>query len=252
MTTLPVPATADPALEIAALAHRWRRAGGPVIALLNRIGGQMEGALAALPEGVRDKVDAVVRQGLERSLDVALAGRHAPDLGPRAAPAAAALSGALGGIGGLPTALAELPVTVTLILSAIARVAEAEGFDTSDPAIRAEILRTLASGGPLDRDDGLDTAFLGARLALTGGAVQKLVATVAPVVAAALTRTLAAKAVPVLGAATGAAVNAAYLTYWRDCARVRFALMRLAILHGPDKVAALFAEAAKPAPLTRA
>lgn len=249
---LPAPVLPDPGPEIEALARCWRRAGGPLIAVLNRLGGQLEQAMGTLPDGLRARTTELVRAGLERSLALAVAGRHAPDLGPRAAPAAAALAGALGGAGGLPTALAELPVTVTLILSAIARAAEAEGFDPADPWVRAEILRTLADGDPLDRDDGVDTAFLGARLALSGGAMQKLLATVAPALAALLTRALAAKAVPLLGAAAGAAVNAAYLTYFRDCARVRFALLRLSMQHGPDLIASRFAEATRPIPLRRA
>ncbi len=253
MTDAPLPAPVDdPAAEVAALARRWRRAQGPVIALLNRLGGSVEEVMAALPAPVQARATAVVAAALERGLALAVAGRHAPDLGPRAAPAAAALAGALGGAGGLPTALAELPVTVTLILSAIARAAEAEGFDPADPAVRAEILRTLADGGPLDRDDGVDTAFLGARLALSGAAVQKLLATVAPALAGVLARALAAKAVPVLGAAAGAAVNAAYLGYYRESARVRFALLRLASRHGAARIAADFAEAARPLPLRRA
>jgi hypothetical protein len=249
MTALPAVLDEDPQAEIAALAARWRRAGGPVIAILNRVGGQAEQAMSALPPAMRDKIDATIRAALERALSLAVEGRRAPDLGPQAAPAAAALAGALGGAGGLPTALAELPVTVTLILSAVCRAAEAEGFDPAEPGVRMEILRTLAQGGPAARDDGLDTAFLGARLALSGGAVQKLLATVAPVLSALLTRALAAKAVPVLGAATGAAINAAYLSYWREAARVRFALLRLTARHGPDHIAARFAEAMKDVPI---
>ena len=91
------------------------------------------------------------------------AGRHAPDLGPRGPMALAMLTGAAGGLGGLPTALAELPVTVTVFLHAIRRAAIEEGFDPDDPAIRAEALRVFAAGSPLASDDGINTGFLGAR-----------------------------------------------------------------------------------------
>ncbi len=252
--SLPVLAP-DPAakasVEVAALGRRWRRARGPVISLLNRLGGQLEQALSALPPGLRDRMDGAVAAALSRGLSLAAEGRRAPGLGRHAAPAAAALAGALGGAGGLPTALAEVPVTVTLILAAICRAAEAEGFDTADPWVRGEVLRCLASGGPGAGDDGLDTAFLGARLALSGPALQKLLATVAPSLSVVLARTLAAKTVPLLGAAAGAAVNAAYLSYWREAAEVRFALLRLAQHHDPAGIAALFAEAAHSAPATR-
>ena len=48
--SLPVPAplSADPAPEIAALAERWKRANGPVIALLNRLGGSIESQLSGV------------------------------------------------------------------------------------------------------------------------------------------------------------------------------------------------------------
>jgi hypothetical protein len=251
MATLPA-LPEDPGPAIAALARRYRRAGGPVIALLNRLGGRIEGQLAQLPPAARRRIDRLVRAVLERSLALAVEGRRAPDLGPAAAPAVAALTGAVGGAGGLATAVAELPVTVTLILSAVCRAAEAAGFDPAEPAVRAEVLRVLADGGPLSRDDGVNTAFLGARLALTGGTVQKLLATVVPAFSAVLAQKLAAQTVPVLGALSGAAVNAAYLGYFRELAAVRFGLLALAARHGAERVHAEFARAAEPARVRQA
>lgn len=241
-----------PAAEIAQLAARTRRAGGPLIALMTRLGGALEARLAVLPAPARHRIETLVRAALERGFALAAPGRHAPDLGPHAAPALAALTGALGGAGGLATALAELPFTITLILHAIRRAAEAEGFDPDDPAIRAECLAVFAAGSPLARDDGVDTAFLGARLALTGPALQKLIASVAPRLAATLGQKLAAQSVPVLGALSGAALNAAFLGYYRELARIRFALLRLAGQHGAEPVLNAFAAATRPAPLTRA
>ena len=241
-----------PAAEIAQLAARTRRAGGPLIALMTRAGGALEARLAVLPAPARHRIETLVRAALERGFALAASGRHAPDLGPHAAPALAALTGALGGAGGLATALAELPFTITLILHSIRRAAAAEGFDPDDPSIRAECLAVFAAGSPLARDDGIDTAFLGARLALTGPALHKLIASVTPRLAAALGQKLAAQAVPVLGALSGAALNAAFLGYYRELAQIRFALLRLAGQHGPEPVLAAFRAATRPAPLTRA
>ena len=78
-----------------------------------------------------------------------------------------------------------------------------------------------------------------------------LIATVAPRLAAALGQKLAAQAVPVLGAVSGAALNAAFLRYYREVARIRFALMRLAVQHGGAAVAARFAEATAAPRITR-
>ncbi len=142
-------------------------------------------------------------------------------------------------------------MTITVFLHAIAEAARAEGFDPDDPAIQAECLRVLQAGSPMPDDDALDTGFIGARVALSGSAVQKLIATVAPAISGILARKLAAQAVPVLGAVTGAALNAAYLSYFRELAAIRFSLMRLTLLHGPDRVAQDFAAAVR-LPVTEA
>ncbi len=249
-STLPV-AHVDPALEITALARRYRRAGGPVIALANRLGAQLDEALAHLPAGVRTTVEQATAAALGHAFRVAQAGRHAPSTGPRGAQALAALTGAVGGAGGLAGALAEVPVTITVFLHAISQAARDEGFDPDAPAVRAECLRVLQAGSPMPEDDALDTGFVGARIALNGQAMQKLIATIAPALSTILARKLAAQAVPVLGAVTGAALNAAYLAYFRELAAIRFALMRLTLLHGPDRVAQDFAAAVR-LPVTEA
>ena len=237
---LPALSPPDPAAQIAALARRHRAANGPVMAVLARLGGHLEGQIDKLPQAVRSRIETVTSLALERALSAADLGRNAPDLGPRAAPALAAFSGAMGGAGGIATSLAELPFTVTVILHAILRAAEAEGFDTRLPQVRAEALRVLSSGGPLAEDDGINTSFLGARMTVTGPAVHQLLARIVPGFSAVLGQKLAAQAVPVLGAVTGAALNAAFLTYYREAAHVRFGLMRLSALHGAETVRAGF------------
>lgn len=243
-----LPADPFPELEIAELAKRARTAGGPVITLLNRIGGTLEDRMKLLPAGLRKQVDAVTLASLQGAFAAARLGRHAPDPGL----AGAALAGAAGGAGGLASAVAELPVTITLILHSIRKAAEAEGFEPDDPAIRAEILRIFASGSPMSTDDGINTAFVGARLTLSGAALNQMITRFAPKIAAALSQKLAAQAVPVLGALSGAALNAAFLRHYRELARIRFRLLRLAQGHDPERVLRRFAEAASVRPLLRA
>lgn len=246
--TFPLALSADLDAEIAALARRYQRANGPVIRLLNRLGGGLEAQLAALPEGVRTRIEALTAEALARSYG--LAGK-APDLGRRGAVLAAVATGAAGGAGGMATSLAEIPVTVTLFLTAIQRVARAAGLDPDEDWVRAECLQVFAAGSPVDRDDGVNTGFVTARLALTGATVQNLIATIAPKLAVVLGQKLAAQAVPVIGAVSGAALNAAYLAYYRDLAEVRFALRRLAALHGSDAVEEGFRLAVTPPRILR-
>ena len=251
---LPAPRQAPfPAFEIAELARRARKANGPLMSLLQKLGSTLEGQLGLLPDGARKQVEALTLATLERALSVAggmaSLGKHAPDMGDSVAPLAAALSGAAGGAGGVLTSIAELPVTITLILGTIRAAAEAEGFDPEDPAIKAEILRCFANGTPFGGDDGVNTAFIGARFAVTGAALNKLVATLAPKIATIMGQKLAAQAVPVLGAVSGAALNAAFLSHYRELARIRFRLLRLSQSHGAEQVIARFAEAASVKPL---
>jgi len=246
---LPAVASTDLTAEVAHLARRYKRANGPVIRLVNRLGGTLENQLAVLPDGLRTQLERVTAQALETSYG--LAGR-APDLGRRGPMMAAMATGAAGGAGGLATALAELPVTVTLLLTTIRTAAREAGFDPEEDAIRAECLQVFAAGSPLAQDDGVNTSFIASRLALTGSAVQNVIATIAPKLAAVLGQKLAAQAVPVIGAVSGAALNAAFLSYYRDVAKVRFALLKLASLHGSDTVEAEFRLAVTPPRVIRA
>lgn len=246
---LPDSVSTDLATDVAELARRYKRANGPVIRLVNRLGGTLEAQLSALPDSLRTQLERVTTQALETSYG--LAGR-APDLGQRGPMMAAMAAGAAGGAGGLATSLAELPVTVTLLLNTIRAAARDAGFDPDDDEVRAECLQVFAAGSPLAQDDGVNTSFIASRLALTGSAVQNLIATIAPKLAVVLGQKLAAQAVPVIGAVSGAALNAAFLSYYRDVAQVRFALLNLAKVHGTDAVEAEFRIAVTPPKVIRA
>ena len=90
-------------------------------------------------------------------------------------------------------------------------------------------MQVFSAAGPLSEDDGADLAFLSARVALSGRAMQAVIAKVAPRLALVLGQKLAAQAVPVLGAVAGAATNYAYTSYYEDMAHVHFGLRKLAI-----------------------
>jgi hypothetical protein len=137
--------------------------------------------------------------------------------------------GAAGGAGGLPTALAELPVTTTLLLRVIQGVAVEHGFDPDAENVQFDCVQVFSAAGPLSGDDGTDLGFLSARVALSGKAMQAVIHKIAPRLAVVLGQKLAAQAVPVLGAVAGAATNYAYTSYYQDMAHVHFGLRKLAI-----------------------
>ena len=252
MDNLPAPFTPDIATEIDVLARRYRRANGPVIALVNRLGGSLESQMSMIPAAMRARLEGVVAQALDASYGIAGQGARLPDMGARGPMMAAMASGAAGGAGGLVTSFAELPVTITVILHAIRREAAAAGYDPDTPWVRAECLRVFGAGSPLAQDDGINTSFLSARLTITGPALQKIIATVAPKLAAALGQKVMAQAVPVIGAVAGAALNAAFVSYYAEIARIRFALFRLSETHGVEPVLAAFAKAVEPPRITKA
>lgn len=247
----PLPALPSPAFddEIAALARAYRAANHPVMAGLNALGGGLEAQMARLPVRMRQRLDRAMAQSLRMGLGLSM---RLPGIGGRKGVAAAAVLGAAGGAAGAVGTLMELPLAVTLILRAIRDEAEAAGFDPALPAVQEACLQVFAAGSPVRGDDGGNSAFLSARLAVNGAAIEKMIATVAPQLTIRLGGKLAGQTVPVLGAFAGAAVNAAYLGYFRDMARIRFALMRLSVRHGGERVVSAFSAAVEPPRFPRA
>ena len=227
--------------ELAALAARYRRANSGVMRLLNGLGAKIEDKLTFLPESIRSKALSMTEGALEASYGAASLGGKVGHLGGKGHRALASVSGAVGGFGGMASSMAEIPVTITLILRAIQEVAESHGFDPKDEATRREVLRVFAAGSPMSEDDGINTAFIGARLTLTGPAIQGMISKVAPRIATALGQKLAAQAVPVLGAVLGAGLNFAYIGYYRELAEIRFTLLRMAERDDPEDVTRRFA-----------
>jgi hypothetical protein len=228
---LPAPIPAQEADErLRALAERHRRAGNLGIQILNMVGEQAESLLDRLPANTRQRLGEATERALHGAMQAAHRSRdvftETPGWWSRALSTA---MGGMGGMGGLPTALAELPVTTTVLLRAIQDVAVEHGFDPAEPGVQYDCIQVFAAAGPLDHDDGSDLAFLTTRVAVTGKAVQALIARVAPRLGAVLSQKLAAQTVPVLGAAAGAATNYIYTSYYQQMAHIHFGLRRLAI-----------------------
>ena len=227
-TNLPVAVDVDARLD--EIARRYKGAGGVGIHVLNLVGGQAEGLIEKLPATVRRNLEGATVKALEQAMKAANTSRGlVPDQASWLNTAVTAAMGAAGGAGGLPTALAELPVTTTLLLRVIQGVAAEYGFDPEAENVQFDCVRVFSAAGPLSGDNGSDLGFLSARLALSGKAVHALIVKVAPRLALVMGQKLAAQAVPVLGAVAGAATNYAYTSYYQDMAHVHFGLRKLAI-----------------------
>ena len=233
--------------QIAALAARQDDATGVLMQVVSFLGGQVEDGMKLLPERARKRLDAAAARGLRTSYDAA--GRSKGGVGrylatDRAHKALATVSGALGGLGGLPTALVELPLATTVIFRAVQGIAAEHGEDPLTIETRAQCLQVFGKGEPGDDDDGVDTTFIGARIGLSGAAVNKLISKIAPQFATVLGQKLAAQTVPVLGAAAGAGTNYTFVTYYTEIAHVHFGLRKLARTYGTDQVADAFTQEA--------
>jgi hypothetical protein len=229
VTRRPTPSDAETEARLADLARRYRGASGPGLQVLNLVGGQAENLLERLPDTIKDRLEGATAAALTSAYGAAAWSRgRVPDQAPWLNTAVATALGAAGGFGGLPGAMAEIPVTVTVLFRAIQAQAADHGFDPAEDAIRREATLVFAAAGPLSRDDGSNTAFLAARATITGATLQALIARVAPRLSLALGQKLAAQTVPVLGAVAGAATNYAYTSYYQEIAAVRFGLLRLA------------------------
>lgn len=226
-----LPPITDPSVlaEIDRLAHRYMAARGLAMEVLDRLGGGGEQLMRKLPAFMRARIEKAVAAALNRTFKIASASRGViRDRGDWFNRMGTTAVGAIGGAAGITGAIVELPLTVTILLRAILEIADEHGLDVDSDEIRAEALRIFATGGPLEEDDGTDTALLAARLAVNGATLQRLISTLAPQIATRLLAKVGAQAVPVLGAVAGASINYTFARYYQELARVQFGLLRLA------------------------
>lgn len=223
--------------EVAALAAVARRANGPAFRALVALGSKAEAWMAGLPLPARQAIDQAARQLLSRLYQGAGRARaNLPSAGPWGHGLTAAASGAAGGAMGLGTALVEMPAAVMVMFSAMQAAAEEAGFDPSSGEVRLICLDIFGSGAPGPGDDGVNSTFLGARLALNTASLQAVLSRILPAFSLMLGKTVASKALPVLGAVAGAGVNYAFTTYYQDVARVRFGVLKLERKFGREAV----------------
>jgi hypothetical protein len=164
----------------------------------------------------------------------------------------------------------ELPISTTLMLRSIARIATEFGADLSDPAERLECIYIFTLGTPSKEDDAAETGYYASRVgfsqllrgaasylaansskdilrAMEAGsapALAQLISRIAARFQVAVTQKTVAAAVPLIGAAGGALINAAFARHFNNAARYHFGLRRLERERGEDTVRNLYTEAA--------
>lgn len=227
--------------------------------LANLVGAPLEYVLAKrLPAPATRLVDSLVRKALQQSLRAAVAslgkgGR--PAARPRTHAVAAATSGAVGGAFGLAGLAVELPLTTTLILRSIAEIARAEGEPLDAPATTLACFEVLTMGGHAKADDGAESGYFAARAVLAqqvaaaaeyvaihglvgkgGPLIVQLLSAIASRFSVNVSQKVALQAVPIVGAATGAALNTLFMRHFQAMARGHFTVRRLERQYGADAV----------------
>ncbi len=232
--------------------------------LATTVGRQLGTLTKFLPIGVSGIVNRAAERAIESAMSVALASLQTRS--SRATPprdsrffhkALATASGAAGGVFGLSSLPVELPLTTVVILRSIADIARREGEDLADPDVALACLQVFALGAHEKDDDFTDSGYFATRglLAKTiteasryvlsqgvGGegapVLVKFVSQVASRFGIVVSEKLAAQAVPVLGAAGGAAVNYAFADHFQSIAFGHFTVRRLERLYGGEVVKA--------------
>ena len=233
---------------------------GAAATVTNLIGMPIERALALLPERWADAVNAATRKSLETALKAALLTLDdAPPSRSREflhklAVAATGAGGGAFGLAGLPV---ELPLSTTIMLRSVADIARSEGESLAAPEGKLACLEVFALGGRRPNDDATESAYFAVRGVLAKAiseaaqfitekglveegapALVRLVAQVASRFGAAVSEKVAAQAVPVVGAAAGAAINLLFIDHFQDTARGHFVVRRLERAYGAELVRA--------------
>ncbi len=244
--------------ELRAIALTHDEASGLIIKLTNWAGQRLEGAVEKLPRDWQSRVADVTELALTEAYRLAFATRSGDQetgtmrnralawaKGERWHKVASALTGALGGLGGLPTTILDLPVTTTLILRSIQEIAIEHGEDVSDPAVRAQCVSVFGLGGPLIDDDHAESGLIAARVGLTGSVIAEMLKAVLPRFGMVVSQKLLAQATPVLGAAAGAAINTAFASYYQSMAHVHFRLRKLERAGDAEQIRSCFERIAR-------
>ena len=140
------------------------------------------------------------------------------------------------------------------MLRSIADIARSEGESPSRPDTRMACLEVLALGGATRRDDGAESGYFATRAALAqqiSAAARHLAGGAAAAGAPALVRAIngiasrfsvpvsqkaIAQAAPLIGAASGAALNLVFIDHFQRVARGHFIVRRLERIHGPAAI----------------
>ena len=227
--------------------------------LASTVGRQLGVVGRFLPPGVSGLVNRAAEHAIRSGLHVALGSLAKKRLGDsrRMHKVMAVASGAAGGAFGLSSLPVELSVSTIIILRSIADIARNEGEDLTHPDVGLACLQVFALGAH-DKDENFaeggyyatrgllaKTVSEASRYVLSHGisdeaapVLLRLVSQIGARFGIVVSEKLAAQALPIIGAAGGAAVNYAFADHFQSLAFGHFTVRRLERRYGGDVVRA--------------
>ncbi len=222
--------------------------------LADLFGKPIDEGLKALPAGWNKTAVEIARKALLKGLDIAVRslGSSRPARSrDRLHKILVAGSGSAGGAAGIAAIPLEIPVSTAIMLRSIADIARSEGHDISLLETKLACLEVFALGGRSSWDDSVEegywvvrtalarsvsqaAAFIGKRGLAEEGAppIVRFISTIASRFSVVITDEVAAKAVPIIGAVAGGAINLAFMQHFQQMARGHFAVKRLETKYG--------------------
>lgn len=231
---------------------------GLVAKLADRVGQPINWAMKQLPGSASAMIRSATESAIRKALSVAVSTinrkRHVEPSRWSHRFAVAATGGAAG-LFGLPALAIELPVSTVLMLRSIADIARSEGEDLDSLDARLACLEVFALGGSREVRDAAESGYYAVRIALTRAlaeagefiaerglveegapVVLRLVARIAARFGVVVSEKTAAQAVPVVGAAGGAAINVLFMNHFQAMARGHFIVRSLERKWGAETV----------------
>lgn len=228
--------------------------------IVNLIGVPIEAATKLLPTRAAAVVSRATTLAVRKALVAAVStmGKKRRSTSKWLHRAAVVSSGGVGGFFGLPGLAVELPISTVIMLRAIADIARSEGEDLGSVEGQLACVEVFALGGPGPTDDASETAYYAVRVALAKAlteaaehiaargmaegapVVVRLIARIAARFDLVVSEKLAAQAVPVVGAASGAAINLLFVSSFQKTAAGHFTVRRLERKYGLDVVKASY------------
>src|SRR5215469_4895473 len=258
MNELPTTLVLTPA-DHAALTSAVRHLESPNFAarLADYAGAPVNRIMSMLPKTLNRQVSGMVRNAVMKGLDVAvdtLEEKPPPSPAIRFSSFLAGVAGGVSGLFGFGALAIELPLTTTVMLRSIAEIARHEGEDLSTLEARLACLEVFAYGAKRN-DDTIDVGYYAARtliskytgdvaaLFLERGAIDASAPVVSNLVTEIVSRfgivvsdKVAAGAVPIIGALSGATVNVIFMDHFQNIAQGHFTLRRLERTYGSAHV----------------